>query len=178
MIVTVGGSAGSGKSTLARDVAERLGFKHVSAGEIMREMAREKGMSLLEFSAYAEGNHDVDREIDERQKKIVSSPRDFVVDGRLSAFFIDPDFRVWLTAPLEVRAKRILGRDKNEFKTLEEAREGIKSREASERKRYKEIYGIDLGDLSNYHLVLDTSRWDAGKTADIVVLAIEKLLNK
>jgi cytidylate kinase len=51
-------------------------------------------------------------------------------------------------------------------------------REASEKKRYKEIYNIDLDDLSIYDLVIDTSKWDVEGVFNIVSSAIDNLTQK
>lgn len=171
MIITVGGSAASGKTTLARNLAKRLKFKHISAGGIMREMASERKQSLIEFSKYAEKNPEVDVEIDQRQKKLAKG--NCVIDGRLSAHFIKADLKVWLTAPIEVRAMRIKKRDR--FKTLDDAVNHIKRREASEKKRYKKIYGINYPDLSIYDIILDTSRFGIKATTGIIAEAAENL---
>jgi cytidylate kinase len=39
MIITISGLPGSGKTTVARMVAERIGFRHYSAGNMRGEMA-------------------------------------------------------------------------------------------------------------------------------------------
>jgi cytidylate kinase len=171
MIITVGGSAASGKTTLARALAERLKYKHVSAGGIMRKMAAERNQSLIDFSKYAEKNPEIDVEIDHRQKKLAKG--NCVVDGRLSAYFIKADFNVWLTAPLEARAWRIRRRDG--FKTLGDAVAHIKRREASEKKRYKKIYNLDYPDLAKYDLILNTARFDIPSTVEVVASAVKNL---
>ena len=163
MIVTIGGEVASGKTTLARELASRLGFRHISAGAIMREMAAEQGLSLIEFSAYAESHPEVDREIDDRQKKLASRG-DCVVEGRLSAYFTPADFKVWLTAELSERARRARVRGDREA----DIAAAIKVREASERKRYKKFYNIDLSDMSVYDLVLDTTKLTIKEMVDRV----------
>ena len=45
----------------------KLDIPYISAGSVFREMAAERGMSVLEFSEFAEGNDDIDKEIDKRQ---------------------------------------------------------------------------------------------------------------
>lgn len=171
MIVTVGGSAASGKSTLAGNLARKLGFKHVSAGAIMREMASLRKQTLMEFSLYAEGHPEVDVEIDRRQRRLARG--NCVVDGRLSAHFIKADLSVWLTAPLEVRARRIWRRDG--FRTLRDAIRHVERREASERRRYRRVYGIDHPDFSVYDLMLDTGTFGVDETLDVVAKAVEVL---
>lgn len=166
MIITVAGSAGSGKTTLAEGLAKRLGYKHISAGSIMRQMASEMGITLLEFSEYAQSHPEIDKEIDAKQKS--EAIGDCVVDGRLSAHFIKSDFKIYLTAPLEVRANRVKNRDKTK-----KPRQAILAREASERKRYAEIYNIDLDDMSLYDLILNTEKWDITSTLNVVIAALE-----
>ena len=129
----------------------------------MREMARERGMDLLEFSRYAESHPEVDREIDERQKELASQG-DCVVEGRLSAYFVPSDFKVWLKADLKVRASRARGRGDSDADILK----AIKIREASERKRYKKFYNINIKNLSIYDLVLYTTNLTIKETADKV----------
>jgi len=111
MIIAIGGSIGSGKTTLASEISRAFDMQHVSAGQVMRDMAKERGMDILEFSRYAEEKPEVDREIDRKQKELCSRGN-AVVDGRLSAYMLDADLRVWLDAPLEVRAKRVAMREK------------------------------------------------------------------
>ena len=173
MIITIGGSIASGKTTLAKKISEKFNLRHISAGVVMREMAEEKGISLIEFSKYAEKHPEIDKEIDERQKRL-SMQGDCVVDGRLSAYFIDSELKIWLTAPVEVRAKRAMGRDN--FKNINEAVDKVSKREASEKKRYREFYNIDLDDMKIYDLILNTEKFDIPGMTEIVSLAVEKLI--
>ena len=173
MIITIGGQIASGKTTLAKRISEKFNLKHISAGIVMREMAKEKGMSLIEFSRYMEENPGIDKEIDMRQKKL-SKQGNCVVDGRLSAYFIDPDLKIWLTAPVVVRAKRAMGRDN--FKNINDAVEKIKQRESSEKKRYMEFYEIDLEDMKIYDLIINTEKWDVSGMCEISYAAVEKLI--
>jgi len=66
MKITIGGLPGSGTTTSARLIERNLGFKHIYAGLIFRELAEERGMSLEEFSKHAEGNRDIDNLIDRK----------------------------------------------------------------------------------------------------------------
>ncbi len=172
MIITVGGSIGSGKSTLARMLAEKCGFKYLSVGSIMRSMAEERGLSLLEMGRLAETDPSIDKELDKRQKELCATSCDAgcVMDSRLGAYLLDADFKIWLDVSPDIQAKRIAGRD---GLTPAEAREQIKKRRESERVRYKGIYGIDLEDLSVYDFVLDTTRLTKAQMLDECVKAVK-----
>jgi cytidylate kinase len=169
MIITIGGSIGSGKSTLAEAISKRFNYKHISAGKVMRDMAEEKGISLLEFSKYAEKHPEIDKEIDRRQKEQAKNCN-CVIDGRISAYIMPADLCIWLDAPLDIRAARVSKREKISVK---DALEGILRREGSEKKRYKEIYKIDLTDHRIYDLIVNTKRINVEEMTDLVSEAIK-----
>lgn len=155
MIVTVSGEIGAGKSTVARSLAQALGLRYVSGGEVFREEARRRGLSLEALGQEAERDPTIDRKLDAMQVEAARGGR-IVIESRLSGWLIDADLRVWLRAALPVRAERVAIRD---GASLEQASREIEAREASERRRYRETYQIDLTDLSRYHVVLDTGKW-------------------
>jgi cytidylate kinase len=168
MIITVGGYPGSGTTTLCRNLAETFGFTHVYAGLIFREMAAQKGMTLEEFSKTAESNESFDLEVDRRQKE--AAVDNTVVEGRVTAFIVNADLKIWLLAPLVIRAQRVA---KRENIPVEEAVTRITEREESERRRYKKYYNIEMEDLSGYDLVMNTELWDAEGVFKITREAIE-----
>ena len=133
MIITIGGLAGTGTTTAAQLLSEKMGIDYISAGYVFREMAREHNMSVLEFSAFAEGNDDIDKEIDKRQAELAKSADNLIVEGRLSAYFVEADLKLWLVTPFDIRSSRIAER---ESKSVDVASEEIISREKSEALRY------------------------------------------
>ena len=137
MIITLSGLAGTGTSTAAKKISELLDIPFISAGDVFRQMAVEHNMSLLEFNEFAEGNDEIDIALDKRQAKIASESDNLIVEGRLSAHFVDADYKIWLMAPDDIRAERICDR---ENKSLETVKYEIKERTASEKKRYREIH--------------------------------------
>ncbi|MBN2014806.1 MAG: AAA family ATPase [Candidatus Altiarchaeota archaeon] len=170
MIITIGGTIGSGKTTLARELAKKFKLKHISAGMIMRDMAEKTKMSVEEFSKYAESDSEIDLEIDRQQKEKVKG--NCVVDGRLSGHFLNADLKIWLKAPIDIRIDRIAERDK---KTKEDAKKDLIDRENSERKRYMEVYGINIDDMSIYDLVIDSNRFNVESIAEIVSTAVKNI---
>ena len=113
MIITISGRPGSGKSVVASKLARELGIPHVSAGDFMREMASERGMSILELSRTAQGTDEIDREIDARTVRLASEGGSFVMDARLGWHFIPDSIKVFLDVSLEEAARRVFGADRD-----------------------------------------------------------------
>lgn len=172
MRVTVSGPPGSGTTTLARWLAKRTGFGLISAGEVFRALAAERGMDLAEFGALAEADPSIDLLIDERQQEIAKAADDIVVEGRLSGLMVpSADLRIWLQAPLPVRVRRILERE--DGADLASAEAETAEREACEARRYRQYYKIEIDDLLPYDLVLNSARFGVESLGAIVEAAIE-----
>ena len=171
MIITIGGLAGTGTTTLAEVLSERLDVPYISAGFIFREMAAEHGMTVLEFSEFAEGNDDIDKEIDKRQAEKAKLAENLIIEGRLSAFFVEnADLRICLMTPFDVRSKRIAQREE---KSVEIAKEEIITREKSEALRYKEIHNIDISNMEIYDLIVNTDSFDPESISEIIIQTLK-----
>jgi cytidylate kinase len=172
-VVTLGGLHGTGKSSVADMIADELKLRRTSAGMIFRQMAAEKGMSLEEFSRYAEDHLEIDEQLDSTLTH-EAEKGNIVLDGQLAAWMAKEhaDFRILLTAPEEVRIQRIADRDGVDY---EHAHHETLAREESERERYKEYYGIDVSDHSIYDLILNTDKFTLDEVVDILVNAIKIL---
>lgn len=177
MRVTVSGLPGSGTTSLANLLAKSHSYDLISAGEVFRQMAAERNMDLTSFGRLAREDPAFDRMIDERQKEIAMEHDNIIIEGRLSAWFVpEADLRVWLFAPMGTRVRRIFARDSPE--DMETAAKVTKDREKCESDRYKSFYGIDINDLSPYHLVLNSEYWSVDELGSVVVNALEMVQNR
>lgn len=159
MIITISGTPGSGKSTLAKNLARKLGLKHYSTGDLMREMAAERHISLMELSKIAEKDRSIDEELDQRQIGLGKTEDDFIIDGRLSFHFIPDSIKIFITASQKERAERILAdniRKENNI-SFESTLKDLKRREISEKRRYKKYYNLDYTKKLQYDLVIDNT---------------------
>ncbi|KZX10886.1 cytidylate kinase [Methanobrevibacter oralis] len=170
MIITIGGLAGTGTTTAAEILSKKLDIPYISAGSIFREMAKEKGMSVLEFSEFAEGNDDIDKEIDKRQAELAKSSKNLIIEGRLSAYFIDADLKVWLITPFDIRSERISVR---ESKTVDVAKEEIIIREKSEALRYLDIHNINIHNMDIYDLIINTDSFNPESLSEIILTTLK-----
>lgn len=170
MLLSISGLPGSGTTTVSKLLSEHYGVDIVNAGDVFRKLAKEHGMTLAEYGALAESDALIDVKIDEHQKEIANTRDNIILEGRLAGYMAERALKVWIKAPIDVRVKRISRREGTPFDVM---RDKTIKREASEAIRYKEIYGIDLENLSIYDLVIDSVKWDPSGIMKILVAAIE-----
>jgi cytidylate kinase len=169
MLITISGLPGSGKTTVARLVARELGLEHVYAGEIFRRQAEARGIPLAEYLSQAETDDSIDRDLDAQMlRRAAEGPA--VLEGRLTAYIAQqagvPAWKVFLDASETVRAERIAGREGGA--TAERLRE-IQAREASDRRRYRDIYGVDYHHPALYDRIMQTDRRTPEELARAIV---------
>lgn len=174
LVIAIAGLHGTGKSTYAKAIAERFGLRHISAGQIFRQIAKERQLDLDGLTKQATDDPIIDKAVDERIKE-EAEMGNVVIDGQLSAWMTrgKSSLKVFLTAPEDVRISRISRRD---GVAEDEARRQTLMREESERDRYKRYYGVDVADLSVYDMVVDTSLYSEEETKMIIVSALEELI--
>ena len=174
MRITVSGLPGSGTTSLSRYLQEKIGYDMISAGEVFRGLAKEHNLDLAAFGKLAESDPEFDKMIDLRQADIARSRDNIIVEGRLSGWMVpEADLKIWLTAPISCRVKRIVFRDHVADETT--AQKITLEREACEAHRYRSYYSIDINDMSPYHLVLNSERWPVAELGLIVETAIKAL---
>jgi cytidylate kinase len=174
MIITIHGQAGSGKSSISKLLAKRLKYKHYSIGDLRRQFAKKHGLTLAQLNKLGETEDWTDKEPDKMQQKLGKEQDNFVIDSRLGFHSIPHSFKVYLHADLEVRAKRVFKdeRKAESFRSLKDAEQELVSREKSDRLRYRKYYNLDISDMKNYDLVIDTTKLTKKQIVDRIIGAI------
>ncbi len=174
--ISLAGDLGSGKSTVAKILIERLGAKYYSTGALVREIAAKHGMTIAELNLYMETHPEIDHEIDDGLKALSLVDELLVIDSRMAWHFTEGTFKVYLSVDAETSALRIMNANRvgEHAATLEETVKETKARRESEKKRYMEQYGVNIKDMRNYSLIVDTSHATPDEVAEIIISSFAK----
>ncbi|AEJ61525.1 Cytidylate kinase [Spirochaeta thermophila DSM 6578] len=170
MIVAISGKSGCGNSTVSRMVAERLGLRWINY--TFRNISQEQGVPFEQILKEAQESPRWDLYLDERQKNLLQEGT-CVLGSRLAIWLAPPEaFKVYLYAPLEVRARRIQKREGGRFEEiLEETRE----RDRRDAGRYLALYGIDIDRYEEVaDLVIDTTELTPEEITERIVAGVQK----
>ena len=158
--ISLTGDLGSGKSTVSRIISNLHGCEIYSTGKICREKAAEMGIPDIKDMNIFMGTHpEIDKWIDDGLKMLSSHKGNLIVDSRMAWHFTANTFRVYLACEALVAAERIFGdnRASEAYSTPQETMRSNLERKQSENARYKTLYGVDIYDLTNYDLIVDTT---------------------
>ncbi len=169
MIITISGKPGSGKTSVAKRVADKLGMRHLSTGDMRGQLAQEHGMTIDELNDVGRREFWTDRIIDERTKKVGKEEDNIVIDSWLAWNFIPHAVKVFLDVDPDEAARRVFRDqrpDESAKETQEEVKLMLKKRWDETAERYLKYYSVDLNDLSNFDHVIDTTGMSIEEVAD------------
>jgi cytidylate kinase len=182
-IITIAGLPGSGKSSTAKGIAAALGYEHFSSGDLFRQIAAERGLTIEEINFAAEKQQEIDHQVDERLAQMGKEKENLVIDSRMAFHWIPDSFKVFLDLDLKVGAERTFahiqeeGRTSQSGSSVEEVYENTVKRLESEQKRYSSLYQVDVTNKSQFDLVVDTGINDLNVVVDMVVSKYKEWLD-
>lgn len=188
-VITVSRQFGSGGRTIARRVADKLGWAYYDK-EIIQEVARKSGFDenyIKEHSEYAPsrspfaysfmgpyiGGMSVDDYLWCEQRKIILEAVEkgpCVIVGRCSDYILrdrDDCLNVFVQAPLEQRAKRVL----DLYGKLPDVKPEKQVRDKDKKRAVNYQYYTDQewGKAENYHVCLDTGKLGLSRSVGLIV---------
>jgi cytidylate kinase len=161
-IITITGDLASGKSTITKMLMNELGYSIYKNGEYFRKLAIENNMSVTEFNKYVENHPEIDRQIELSAENYAKEHDNLIIDARLGWYSVPQSFKIYLKVDIDeaaCRAYKDLDRkDSENFKSIEEYKVDLQKRDKLENERYYNLYGVRKNDMSNYDLVVDTTK--------------------
>lgn len=181
MIITISGLPGSGKGTVGKRVAKALGYKYLSVGDMLGEIATDMGISIAELLKRGETDPSADHKVDEYQKRLGREKDNLVVDSRLGWHFIPHSFKVYIKVNIEEGARRIMGdldnRPDEAYTSPEDAMGKLRQRIESEKTRYIKMYNrINPHDEKHYDYILDTTSLTIEEATETLLARIREEL--
>ncbi|MEW5817439.1 MAG: (d)CMP kinase [Spirochaetota bacterium] len=168
--IAISGKSGCGNTTVSRLVAERLRLRHINY--TFHNMAEEMGISFDELCSRAEEDSRFDLYLDKKQVELARGGN-CVLGSRLAIWMLkDAHLKVYLDAPLEVRAARIFQREGEELKTV---LANTLKRDENDHKRYLKLYHIDNNDFRFVDLIIDVEKLNQFEVTEKIVEAAKKL---
>ena len=82
-IITITGDHSSGQGTVSNILKERLNYEVYRNGQYVRKLAKEKGMTIVEFQVYLNEHPKLDTEIEKSAKEYAENHDNLIVDAKL-----------------------------------------------------------------------------------------------
>ncbi|OGY27173.1 MAG: hypothetical protein A2Z42_01995 [Candidatus Woykebacteria bacterium RBG_19FT_COMBO_43_10] len=167
--IVICGDVGTGTTTLAKGLAEKLGWKYLSAGDFFRAYHKKHNIPLWNKAAIPD---EVEKKIDYEFLEKMKKEDHVVFDTHYGGWFgkdIADLFRILLTCDKDAATKRILERDHTHKETPQE----IDERRTQIRAKFKKLYSSDNYEVPKYfNLIVDTTTTDANETLTTALAAI------
>ncbi len=183
-VIVVGGPGGSGITTISKMLAKHFNLKHIYAGDLFREAAKESDFEHFEefLQDISKGGNHLDYEIDEMLEQYANNGNvviDSKVYGALSKIKnLKCDFSVWLDAKQDVKVRRHLEKEnikgiKRYFRSIEISKR-LKKRYKIDKEKYWRLYKVKYNKpILYYDLILDTSNINEQDTFNLILKKIE-----
>lgn len=186
MIISFNGDHGAGKSTIARMLAEKLNYPYYYMGQIFRDMAKKRGITLEEFQAIREKDPKFDNDLEKYIVDLSKKYANFVIESRTAWHFIPTSLKIYIKVTDTEGAKRIFKELRQENKrneanglnSEEKVLENINRRRDRDNVLYKNYYGINIRDERNYDFILDTTNLSIEEAFQKVLEFVELKMSK
>ena len=182
--VIISGPPAIGKTTVAKGLAEEFNLKHLSGGDILKEMAEEEGFSSkgddwwdtqdgMDFLDKRKTNPEFDKKVDEKLQEYFHQGS-VVITSYTLPWLVNDGIKLWLSGSFENSAKRMKTRDNvSELDALKV----VKKRFDENKAIYKSLYNFEFGeDLSVFDKIINTDDLNAEEVLDIAKLTVRELL--
>ena len=180
----ISGPPAIGKTTVAQGLGEEFNLKHLSGGDILKEMAKAEGFSSngddwwdtqdgMNFLEKRKINTDFDKKVDERLQELFHQGN-VVITSYTLPWLVNDGIKLWLSGSFVNSARRMKTRDNV---TELDALEVVKKRFDENKEIYKSLYNFEFGqDLSVFDKIINTDDLNAEQVLKIAKSTVRELL--
>ena len=182
--VIISGPPAIGKTTVAEGLAKEFNFRHLSGGDILKEMAEDEGFSSkgddwwdtqdgMNFLDKRKTNSEFDKKVDKKLQEHFHQGN-VVITSYTLPWLVKDGIKLWLSGSFENSAKRMKTRDNvSEFDAIKV----VKKRFDENKKIYKSLYNFEFGDdLSVFDKIINTDNLNAEQVLEIAKTTVRELL--
>ena len=183
--IIISGPPAIGKTTVAQGLAEEFDLVHLSGGDILKELAKDKGFDTkrndwwdtqegMNFLIERQENSEFDKNVDDKLKKLFSKGN-VVITSYTLPWLVDGGVKIWLSGSKKNSVQRMTIRDNlSETNAL-----GIVQKRYNENKIiYKTLYGFEFGeDLSVFDKIIETDNLNAKQVLEIAKSTVRKFFD-
>jgi len=183
--IIISGPPAIGKTTVAQGLAEEFDLVHLSGGDILKELAKDKGFDTkgndwwdtqegMNFLIERQENSEFDKNVDDKLKKLFSKGN-VVITSYTLPWLVDGGVKIWLSGSKKNSIQRMTIRDNlSETNAL-----GIVQKRYNENKIiYKTLYGFEFGeDLSVFDKIIETDNLNAKQVLEIAKSTVRKFFD-
>ena len=180
--IIISGPPAIGKTTVAKGLAEEFDLVHLSGGDILKELAKDKGFDTkgndwwdtqegMNFLIERQENSEFDKNVDDKLKKLFSKGN-VVITSYTLPWLVDGGVKIWLSGSKKNSVQRMTIRDNlSETNAL-----GIVQKRYNENKIiYKTLYGFEFGeDLSVFDKIIETDDLNVEQVLEVAKSTVRK----
>ena len=181
--VIISGPPAVGKTTIAKGIGKEFGLRHLSGGDILKELAQDEGFNTggddwwdtsegMNFLSHRQENSEFDKKVDNKLKKLFLEGN-VVITSYTLPWIVEGGVKIWLAGSMENSARRMTVRDnlsKNDTIKI------VQKRYDENKIIYKTLYGFEFGeDLSVFNKTIETDNLDAGQVLEIAKSTVREL---
>ena len=156
LVITMSRRYGTGASVIAKELSKRLDIPVYDKVNVEQEVHK----NMFESEA-------------EAIRELAEQP--CIILGRCASEILKDQsnvFNIYVCADKEDRVARVMERDEL---SREDALKRIEETDAEREKYYNRHTGRIWGDVSDYHIILDTSQWGIDNCADVLMRYFERM---
>jgi cytidylate kinase len=183
--IIISGPSAIGKTTVAQGLAEEFDLVHLSGGDILKELAKDKGFDTkgndwwdtqegMNFLIERQENSEFDKNVDDKLKKLFSKGN-VVITSYTLPWLVDGGVKIWLSGSEKNSIQRMTVRD-NLSET--DALEIVQKRYNENKIIYKTLYGFEFGkDLSVFDKIIETDNLDAKQVLEFAKSTVREFFD-